>query len=441
MAMRPIELSGAFPTVTPLQGPTRMQAPPTLRQPVAIRRPQRSGAVTDAIEAGATRPLVGGGMVEALARGGEAFFQARNARNERDASETERLQGADRENSRRYALANAVGSYDPSQPAQAQNDALIRALSTDAPEEAFGFMQSGIQTGMEREGRRSDYLFEQDETDRRAPLRGQTDTNIAVDRARQLAPIQMQVARAGRAPTGAGQGPGYVRPSGRDAMMAQQYTTALQNGHEALTGLDNLEQLFSRLIERDAAGQPLPANMRRSLSRIAQTDPESRAILEQIDSQIWPLVLQNLQGLAPVTNVELSQAIQRTVNSDMTPEAIIGEVQRMRSAAQRGVDIGTRAYDFAGEAGSFTNGRDAQGRSWADVMGEAYTPGARQPAGGGSGGGGTPPPEAIQELRRDPSPEARAEFEEAFGLPAGGAQQYVPGQPAGARRTIMPPRR
>ena len=76
-----------------------------------------------------------------------------------------------------------------------------------------------------------------------------------------------------------------------------------------------------------------------------------------------------------------------------------------------------------------------------DVMGEAYTPGARQPAGGGSGGGGTPPPEAIQELRRDPSPEARAEFEEAFGLPAGGAQQYVPGQPAGARRTIMPPRR
>ena len=197
MAMRPIELSGAFPTVTPLQGPTRMQAPPTLRQPVAIRRPQRSGAVTDAIEAGATRPLVGGGMVEALARGGEAFFQARNARNERDASETERLQGADRENSRRYALANAVGSYDPSQPAQAQNDALIRALSTDAPEEAFGFMQSGIQTGMEREGRRSDYLFEQDETDRRAPLRGQTDTNIAVDRARQLAPIQMQVSRAG----------------------------------------------------------------------------------------------------------------------------------------------------------------------------------------------------------------------------------------------------
>lgn len=252
----------------------------------------------------------------------------------------------------------------------------------------------------------------------------------------------ISAANASRAAGAGGQGPGYVRPNGRDAIMGQQYTTALQNGLEALQGLDNLERLFGQLIERDAAGQPLPASARRSLSRIAQTDPESRAILEQIDSQLWPLVLQNLEGLAPVTNVELSQAIQRTVNSDMTPEAIVGEVRRMRAAAQRGVEIGTRASEFGGEAGSYMNGRNAAGQTWAQVLQDAYGASApRQPDGGPGGGPVTPPAQAIADLRADPNPEARREFEEWFGLPPGGAQQYVPSQPSGARRTILPPRR
>jgi hypothetical protein len=190
-----------------------------------------------------------------------------------------------------------------------------------------------------------------------------------LDRRNALNVAGMRLTGANR-PEGASQY--WQRPSGRDQMMLQNYEGAVQNGRAALIGLDRLERLFGEMIQRDAQGRPLPASMRMSMSRLMQTNPESRAAYEQIQSQVWPLVLQNLEGLAPVTEVELGQALARTVNADMTPEAALSEIRRMRMESQRAVDLGLRAFDFSNEAGSLNTGRNSAGQNWIEFSGGAF---------------------------------------------------------------------
>lgn len=190
-----------------------------------------------------------------------------------------------------------------------------------------------------------------------------------LDRRNALNVAGMRLTGANR-PEGAS--PYWQRPSGRDQMMLQDYEGAVQNGRAALIGLDRLERLFGEMIQRDAQGRPLPASMRMSMSRLMQINPEARAAYEQIQSQVWPLVLQNLEGLAPVTEVELGQALARTVNADMTPEAAVAEIRRMRMESQRAVDLGLRAYDFVNEAGSLNTGRNAAGQNWIEYSGQAF---------------------------------------------------------------------
>lgn len=191
----------------------------------------------------------------------------------------------------------------------------------------------------------------------------------ALDRRNAINVAGMRLTGANR-PEGAS--PYWQRPSGRDQMMLQDYEGAVQNGRTALIGLDRLERLFGEMIQRDAQGRPLPASMRMSMSRLMQINPEARAAYEQIQSQVWPMVLQNLEGLAPVTEVELGQALARTVNADMTPEAALAEIQRMRTESRRAVDLGLRAFDFANEAGSLNTGRNASGQNWIEYSGGAF---------------------------------------------------------------------
>ena len=196
MALRPLNLSQQAMSVgllPPSQVAALAPVQRSPRQAIAEGSP-RSGAIGDALDN--TPQMQGGSLAEALALGGEAFFRARSARDDRSREMNEALREEQRGYNRESALSNALANYYPSDPETSQR-AMIAALANDAPDVALPMATAQIGQAQEREGRRADYMFEQDDADRRAPMRGQTETSIAVDRARQLAPIQIGVSRAG----------------------------------------------------------------------------------------------------------------------------------------------------------------------------------------------------------------------------------------------------
>jgi len=181
---------------------------------------------------------------------------------------------------------------------------------------------------------------------------------------------EMDMRRRQIAASGAADRPhrGFVKPTGRDAMIHQQYEGVYSSSQQALADLDRTEALIRELASKGAMGQPLDAAMRMRINRLTGSNPEARAAYEQLQSQVWPVVLKNLEGLAPVTQVELGQALSRTVNADMTPAAAIAEIQRMRRSAQRAQDIAGRGLDFIAQGGSYATGRNEAGQTWREAL-------------------------------------------------------------------------
>lgn len=231
--------------------------------------------------------------------------------------------------------------------------------------------------------------------------------------------------RANARPDGAG--PGWMRPNGRDQLMMEDFGTATNAARQLLNSdIPRLRDLFSRMIQYDAQGRPLPASMRQTVNRYLQLHPEERAAFEQIESAIWPLVQQRLEGLAPITQFELGQAIARTPSANWTPQGVLEELDNMERAARLTVDLGTRAYDFQGEAGSLTTGRNAQGQSWMDVTGPLYEQyqyrppaaldrPATAPQAPAREGSVQPTQSDVALLRSDPSATRRRQFDEVYG--------------------------
>lgn len=172
MARRPLVLGQEQFSVAPLApyraGELRLPnavAPPSIEQgPTREQRAAGASGLVDALDAGMTRPLEGGGLGEALARFGESYLRTRAAGETRLDEEMEELRERNREEQRRRALAEAVAAYDPTQPAQTQNAAMIRALGGGAPEEALGLMQGDVQGRLEQErqqqGARDQYAWQ-----------------------------------------------------------------------------------------------------------------------------------------------------------------------------------------------------------------------------------------------------------------------------------------
>jgi hypothetical protein len=262
-------------------------------------------------------------------------------------------------------------------------------------------------------------VFMEAEAARNAPITPYQQAQLDIERRGQ--DIAARNARIGSRPEGAG--PNWMRPNGRDQMLMEDLGTATNAARQLVNSdIPRLRDLFGRMIQRDAQGRPLPASMRMTVGRYLQLHPEERAAFEQIESAIWPLVQQRLEGLAPITQFELGQAIARTPSSDWTPQGVMEELDNMERAARMTMDLGTTAFDFQHEAGSLTTGRDASGRSWLDVTAPVYEQHGYRPSTNSGAeaqtrtrapfGASQPPPEAIADLRRDTSAAARREWDQ-----------------------------
>lgn len=173
---------------------------------------------------------------------------------------------------------------------------------------------------------------------------------------------------------GQNRSPYYAQPTGRDAAIFQQYEGVYGSSQEAINNLQRTKQLIQSMAQAGAMGQPVDAAMRFKISRLTGSNPEARALFENLNAQVWPVVLKNLEGLAPVTNVELSQAMQRTINADMTPASAIAEIDRLIQNAQRAQATAGAGLDFTSQGGSYATGRNAQGQTWREVLDATQKP-------------------------------------------------------------------
>ncbi len=361
---------------------TQLAARPVIQPPQTISRrrtpEQRSamfGSMADALAINAERPpplSIG----EALVRGAESFVNTRASYDRRELEEQEQLRGRTREEQRRAALVNAVASYDPSQPAQMQNDAMIRALSGGAPEEALQLAQTGISTGMEREGRRSDFLFEQDEGDRRAPQRGRLENDLAVDRARRLAPIQAQAnavaqraAPAGYRYTQGGNleaipgGPADIRATAAGQAQAgrlQASATSLANAIQVLT---NAEGLVSDRTAGVWANRTREWGINQEATDLHEALEPVRAILsfENLAEMRRNSETGGALGSIAVRELDLLGSTIRSLNTAQGPAALRQAIIDTRTQLQRTMAAVVAAQREAnGTAGQSQPGQPAQ---------------------------------------------------------------------------------
>lgn len=181
--------------------------------------------------------------------------------------------------------------------------------------------------------------------------------------------VRAAAARGAGRPEGVS--PGYVKLSSRDQMDAQRYATEAENGQEALITLKRIQGTIQQLGQ-DEFGQPIPAAGRNRIRQIAGSSARARGLHQQLNADTWNIVLENLKGLAPVSEAEIRLAMERTVSGEWTQEQALRYVDNLINKTQRMVDRGYAAVDWANSNGSYASGRDAQGRSWADISRERY---------------------------------------------------------------------
>lgn len=169
-----------------------------------------------------------------------------------------------------------------------------------------------------------------------------------------------------------GRSPNWAPPSGRDMMIFEDYERAFRSGHDAIRSLRRARSLLQEMADRGGLSRGFDAAAIQRFNRFIQEDKEGRALYEQLTGELWPVVLQNLDGLAPVTEVELKLAIDRTPNPDWTPAGAINAIDEMILRAEQGVAVAGEGMDWISRNGSYASGRGADGRGWHDTLGGLY---------------------------------------------------------------------
>lgn len=172
--------------------------------------------------------------------------------------------------------------------------------------------------------------------------------------------------------------PYFAQPNARDQQTYQSFQQAAQSGQTALASLQRARALLMQLGEMGAMGQPVDAAQRMRIGRLIGDNQEARALYEQFTAEQWPLIVQSLQGLAPVSNIEISMAERASPNADMTLQGALGSIDALIQRTQRTTDMAYAGLDWGANSGSYSAGRDAQGRTWADVQRGVFEPQGQQ---------------------------------------------------------------
>jgi hypothetical protein len=171
----------------------------------------------------------------------------------------------------------------------------------------------------------------------------------------------------------AGQSPGYAEPTPGEIQIYERNFAAEDQREQALYSLDSLEAAFMSLARNSENGTILPDNMNTDLARLAGSTGR-QALLEDIQSNTWPLLLQALQGLQPISEGERQAALRGIVSGQWTLESAINFLRKSRAALLGSRALSSARRQFIYEAGSLQRGVDAQGRRWSEVERTALRP-------------------------------------------------------------------
>lgn len=161
--------------------------------------------------------------------------------------------------------------------------------------------------------------------------------------------------------------PGYVAPT---ASETSGFNTAQQQLAQAGEGLESLREargIIEQLISINQFGQPTPEVARREIGRLSGTNAQARALFERLSGETWNSVLENLEGLQPISEAELNEARTRVANGDWTADAALNWIRRMEERARRAQAHNNAQLQWGFENGSLTRGRNAQNQSYNDV--------------------------------------------------------------------------
>jgi hypothetical protein len=181
----------------------------------------------------------------------------------------------------------------------------------------------------------------------------------------------------------AGRSPYWTEPSTRDAVILEEASVAYQSGNQAIRRLERAREIIQQIEREGGAGWPAANRVQRTLTDlIGRNSSRLQPLYDQLSATLWPQVLANLEGLAPVTEVELGLALSNTINPDMTVATMYSELDQMIAQARHGVTLADERMRFQSEAGNFAEGRDREGRVWADRLAAAearYQPPGQSP--------------------------------------------------------------
>lgn len=182
-------------------------------------------------------------------------------------------------------------------------------------------------------------------------------------------------------------------------------------------------------------GQPIDYNNRITLGRYFNGSSGERQTLEVWRAQILGPALETLRGLGAMSEREMDAAIQSFSNPNMTLGAAQQLIDQRIAIAQRRIETANHANSYFQQYGGLTG----SGPGWPQYLAEQL--GSELPANTTAGapgmGGGAPPAPtsaspgsqipaaAVTDLRSDPSPQARREFDAVFGQ---GAAARILGQ-------------
>jgi hypothetical protein len=253
--------------------------------------------------------------------------------------------------------------------------------------------------------------------------RRQTESEIGYRRALGAA------AGGGGRPEGAS--PHYAKPTARDMQMFSDFNTSAQAASAALPSIERLRQTVEALGSSEF-GQPFEVRTRMKLSQLFHQNQKTLGLQQALQADSWNIVLQNIKGLAPVSEAELKLAMENTINGNWTHQQALSYLTNLERQTRQIADRGYDAMDWASTAGSYATGKDAEGRSWAENERRRYAlisperPNAPLPQIETS---------AVAALRLAPTPENKASFEREFHLQPGQADLYIRGRDTGKPRT------
>jgi hypothetical protein len=164
----------------------------------------------------------------------------------------------------------------------------------------------------------------------------------------------------------AGRAQGYSAPSNGEILQYERGRAREDERTNALYSLDSIESAFMALARNEHTGTIVPDHMNRTLAQLAG-DTGRAALLEDMRSNTWPLILQALRGLQPISNTELAQASRAVLNGTWTLESATNFLRKARAALEGARALDAARNEFIFEGGSLQRGVNARGERWTEV--------------------------------------------------------------------------